>query len=475
MTHSDVVTSIETRWQILGTVISAHCEALARQGSFGEDVSQTLSRAADNVRRTPARSGTLLAAALAFDEHLDTLVPAHLKGVASMGRGTIEVCHAVVRITLRSELTRMAESILALSEVLLQMAGVHIVTMVPIWSGNQPVQPTTLAGLLSGPAGSLTRALDLIDFSIGQINQSPLGAGSGAATRFTPDRSELAVALGFDRPISSVYDAASATDYLTLAATAIETTVVPVVATLELLDQIVRSQPEAIVFAEEHSARVPDVPQLRRPSQMERAFAAARLARREAASVRSWVDSVPAGLQFELDEPFDALLAAFAAAQSLLEGVAALFSGGFDVNRAVLGNRAGKDHITSSDIVDFLVIEEGINPADARTIATRVLAQLRANGQEVSAIDRSMIDGAGLLILGREIGIEFETLSKYLAPRRFLEGRTAEGGPSPAAMRAWLTHETAVARRRRTAFAELRQRWDSVVRQSDEVDETSAP
>ncbi len=52
-----------------------------------------------------------------------------------------------------------------------------------------------------------------------------------------------------------------------------------------------------------------------------------------------------------------------------------------------------------------------------------------------------MVDAAGMLVLGRELGVEFESLSKYLAPRRFIERRAGLGGPAPMATREWLTRE----------------------------------
>ena len=147
--------------------------------------------------------------------------------------------------------------------------------------------------------------------------------------------------------------------------------------------------------------------------------------------------------------------------KELATEVRALCEGGFEVNRAALGNRAGKGYLTSSDIVDFLVIEEGISPGDARLIAERVLAQIRDRGLEIAAIDREMIDMAGLLIVGREIGIEFETLSKYLAPRRFLEGRTALGAPSPDSSRDWIKTESRLIDAQKTLLGEHVKRWSS--------------
>ncbi|MBX3070335.1 MAG: hypothetical protein KF883_07585 [Thermomicrobiales bacterium] len=463
MTDAESTTRAQQRWQALGAIAAAHVHGLAGQGSFDDEVRETLIGACDNISRSIPDAPSLLDAVIAFDEHLDALVPSQLKGVASMGRGSAEICHGVARLMIRAELTQTARAALDLSDALLRMAGVHLVTMLPIWAGNQPLQPTTLAGLLGGPVGRLARGVDVCEFAIGQVNQSPLGGGIGASSRFAPDRAELAAALGFDKPVNSVFDAVSATDYLATAASAAESVASAGEMALQLVNQVLLTQPDAFVFPDEGSGRLPDVPQYRRPRQVDAGFSLVRRVRHSASGVRQWAATVPVGPQLEIDEPLDACLDAISVTRELLSLLTDLFSGGFEINRAVLGNRSGKGHLTSSDIVDFLVIEEGISPADARIIAARVLAHLRVNGLEIAAIDRNMIDAAGLLVLGREIGIEFETLSKYLAPRRFIEGRTADGAPAPSAMRDWLTHETASVKRRKTSVDGLQQRWNDAM------------
>jgi argininosuccinate lyase len=95
------------------------------------------------------------------------------------------------------------------------------------------------------------------------------------------------------------------------------------------------------------------------------------------------------------------------------------------------------------ELADYLMLEEQIPPAQARAMTGRVMAQLKDEGLETSGITSAMIDSAGMLVLGRELGVEFESLSKYLAPRRFIERRAGLGGPAPMATREWLTREQA--------------------------------
>ena len=48
-----------------------------------------------------------------------------------------------------------------------------------------------------------------------------------------------------------------------------------------------------------------------------------------------------------------------------------------------------------------------------------------------------------MMVIGRELKVEFEAISRYLAPRRFIERRTAVGAPSPDAVRTFVAHRRA--------------------------------
>ncbi|HLL50125.1 MAG TPA: hypothetical protein VK356_05600, partial [Thermomicrobiales bacterium] len=102
---------------------------------------------------------------------------------------------------------------------------------------------------------------------------------------------------------------------------------------------------------------------------------------------------------------------------------------------------AGRGLVTSGDLADFFMADEGIDPSSARDIAALTSSRARQEGLEAGAITPAMIDSAALLVIGRELGIEIERLGAYLAPRRFIEKRAVLGGPAPAAIREYLATE----------------------------------
>ena len=121
-----------------------------------------------------------------------------------------------------------------------------------------------------------------------------------------------------------------------------------------------------------------------------------------------------------------------------------LLTTGLEINRAYLANVAGKGHTTTSDLSIFLMETEGIDPVSAANIAALTVNRAIADEIEASGINTQMIDAAALMVIGRELAVEFEAISRYLAPRRFLERRTSTGTPSPARTREYLGREEAL-------------------------------
>jgi hypothetical protein len=173
----------------------------------------------------------------------------------------------------------------------------------------------------------------------------------------------------------------------------------------------------------------------------------------EAAAIRSVAQRLPWGaIPGEIGAYLPVADSAIGQLDVLIERTSYLMERALIVNRAALANRAGRDFVTAGDLADFLMIEEQIEPQAARTIAGMVIGRAREAGLEASGITVEMIDTAALMVIGREIKVEFETISKYLAPRRYIERRNQTGGPAPSAMKSWLA---GAERRREVEFATI--------------------
>ncbi|HYO30998.1 MAG TPA: hypothetical protein VER37_10530, partial [Thermomicrobiales bacterium] len=143
----------------------------------------------------------------------------------------------------------------------------------------------------------------------------------------------------------------------------------------------------------------------------------------------------------EIDVPAARTLAILDRARDLLGTTTELIATGLEINRAHFASRAGRGHVTTGELAALLIEQEHLNPGAAREISEAVARDAADRGLEASGITPEAIDAAAMATIGRELGIEIERLGAYLAPRRFLERRTALGAPSPASTREWIEFE----------------------------------
>lgn len=433
-------------WRVTSRVIAAHIVMLRDVAVLDEPSAGVLLTALDGVSQGEPEAGTGFAELIAsVDQRLDAVAPISAAGAAAVGRGSAEVAAAVARLLLRDDLLRLAGSVNAARRALIEFAGEHVFTLMPAHASGLPVQPTSLAHFLGGVIAPLGRSLTGLRAGYQMVNQSPLGAGWLASTGLPVDRERAADLLGFEGLAVNTFDAVAAVDYLATAVGAGAEATAPVARFLAEVLAWLRSDPTAVRLDEAWLATTdPGLPQFRPAAGLERLVRQARRIAGEAETTRRLLETAPYG-------PATATLAAtvpdgrrvLSSAAALAESAAALVGGGLDVNRAYLANRAGRDHTTTSDLADFLMLEEGLDPGSARNIALMTVRQAMSQGIEASGITPAMIDSHALLVIGRELGIEIEAIGRALAPRRFLEKRTVPGGPAPAATRDYLDLERA--------------------------------
>jgi len=436
---------VNREWQSIGTLISAHVIALGESGLIGEEGSGVLLRAVETTRSAPApETGSLLNRIAEFDQRVDAISPAGFTGAANIGRGEIDLAATVVRLILRDEIITIAEPVQQTIAALLEVASAHIVSLMPAYVDGQIAQPTTFAHLLGGVIGPLGRGLDRLSSAYDSVNRSPLGSGSLASTGLSIDRERLAELLGFDGLVDNTLDAVSATDHIVATAEAIAAIISPIRRLLEEIRYWMRSEPGSFTVLTETTSLIGQMPQAKFASGLAENVAELRNIERAVTDLRDLSASVPFGpLTNQLDELNRAIYQITSATTQSLSAFATWIRGGLNVNRALLANRAGKGFSTASDLAEFLMIEEQIDPGSARNIAALTISTARDQGLEAAGITQELIDGAALMVIGQEIKVEFEAISRYIAPRRFIERRTATGAPSPASARAYLEVEQA--------------------------------
>ncbi|MGH2531047.1 MAG: lyase family protein [Thermomicrobiales bacterium] len=467
MTHLDDALAARS-WEAIARIAAAHVSMLADVGVLESGGHASLMSALDGVGRGAAPASRLADLVAAFDERTEGLSPPGIVGAASVGRGAAEVVAAVIRLILRDDLLAVGAGLHRPRSSLLDLAGVHAVTTMPAYSGGDAAQPTTFGHFLGGLIGPLGRAAGQLPRVYAMVDRSPLGAGTLASTAIEIDRERQAELLGFSSLLDNTFDAVAAVDHLVACANLAETVATGIGRFLSELIAWLRIEPGAMLLSGDWTGHEPGLPQLTPATGIiELQEMVADVVVGADAVRRLAADAPYAPITGLADRALGLTSRCLTEVAALAQRTASLLTTGLTINRALLANRAGKGFSTVSDLGDFLTIEEGLEPAAARAIAALTYRRAADEGLEASGITPEMIDGAALMVLGREVGVEFEAISRYLAPRRFIERRTVIGGPAPRALRDYLDRERERLLADERWVAETRQMIDDVFQRLD--------
>jgi argininosuccinate lyase len=431
-------------WDAIGRGLAAHTIMLRDSAIVDDSIAASLLTAIDGARRgAPLDVPGSLGLVAAFDDRVDSLIAAGATGAVRIARARHDLAATAQRLVLRDRALTLTAALDTSRSALLDLAESHVFTLMPVWSGSSPLQPTNFAHFLTGTLAPFGRAARMLHAVYEDLDRSPLGSAALAGPGPPVDRDETADLLGSEGPVESTFDALSAIDHLVATGEAAAASVTPVRRLAAELMLWLRTEPQALRLADELLA-APDanLPHFRPPALLERLVADARQVESDAVSIAGMTRDIPYGPVGEMaDEATKIAGSALSRAAATNETFAMVVSGPIEINRAWLARNAGYALVTSGDLADFFMAEEAIDPSAAREIAALTTARARQEGLEASGITPAMIDAAALLVIGRELGIEIERLGAYLAPRRFIEKRTVLGGPAAPAVREYLATE----------------------------------
>ena len=401
------------------------------------------------IERADAREAfTALSADSLVDEPGARPLDAIERALASAGGGRAllasapeEVLAAACRLVLRGRVLGLADAMAGLRSSLAKQALGHLTTAVTVTSNGQMVQPTTLGHYLTGFLGPLGRTSDRLGEAFRRLNRSPLGAVSGMATAVPSRRERQAELLGFDSAIEHTFDALAATDVQYELLTVNAGLSLELLRLINDLSQWARDDTGTIVPSAEFVHSGGAQPQRRDPLILEHlqmrltghASAASSLA--TALLNRSMIPGPVSRQQ------------AFASVESELGELAltvrllARVLDTLEVNRALTANRTHKGFATSSELADLLAIDYGLTRTEAYELGERIATEATVLALGGMTLDTKLVDKLALEVIGREVGIEPETLGKCLSVKRFVERREVPGGPAPSSVRAMIERE----------------------------------
>ncbi|MBF0109710.1 MAG: argininosuccinate lyase [Magnetococcales bacterium] len=197
---------------------SVHCRMLARQGIIAPEEAEQILSGLERVR------GEIEAGTMSFRTELEDIhmhVESRLKELIGPVAGKLHTARSRndqvatdLRLYLRGEVDELIAALGAVRHSLLDLAKIHVETLLPGFTHLQNAQPVSLAHHLLAYFEMFTRDRERLTLLRPRVNQLPLGSAALAGTPFPIDREWVARELGFDGVCRNSMDAVSDRDFV---------------------------------------------------------------------------------------------------------------------------------------------------------------------------------------------------------------------------------------------------------------------
>jgi argininosuccinate lyase len=416
----------------LMAIHAAHLVMLAEQGIVTADDARTIRRALDAIDRDALTRVTYDGSCEDLFFYVNRLIAdscgPDLAGRLHTARSRNDIDMTMYRMLLRDWLLSLAEAVVRLRSVLLDVAERHTRSVFPAHTHGQPAQPTTLAHYLMAVVESLERDTGRLLSAYATVNRNPLGACAITGTGFSIDRDRTSELLGFSGPTGNTYGSIGAVDYL----------LEPVAGASVLAVGLGRFTQDLLLWAtvEIGYLRLPDgfvqissiMPQKRNPVALEHTRALLSKALGQLNAIAQLPHNTPFGDIVDTEDDLQPLVrTAFRdAMRAVWLLTATMATAEFDVRR--MRERAGAAWVSVTELADVLVRDHGLSFGLAHDIVSEVVRRARDGAGDEPA---ALLEAAGRA-RGHHIDYTAAELAHILSPENFVEVRRTWGGPSPA-------------------------------------------
>jgi len=331
------------------------------------------------------------------------------------------------KLFVRAAVDRAIDSLVALTNTILDITNAHAATVMPGFTHLQAAQPVTFGHHLMAYAEMFMRDRSRFADARHRLNECPLGAAALAGTSFPIDRDATARALGFDRPAANSIDAVSDRDFALdyLASAAITATHLS-----RLAEELVLwSTPQFgfVQMSEAFTSGSSIMPQKRNPDAAElvRGKSGRLLGHLQALLVT--MKSLPLAYSKDMQEDKEGLFDAVDTLELCLAATTAMLAS-MRVDPARMRAAAGIGYTTATDLADWLVRTKGMPFRDAHGIAARTVKAAEERSCELHELDEAVLrsidprlDGEVRRLLGVDASVASRTSYGGTSPERVKE------------------------------------------------------
>ncbi len=375
-----------------------------------------------------------------MERRLEEICGPEVSGHLSVARSRNDVDMTLYRMVLREELLRTASKVAELQETLLQLADIHVSTILPVVTHTQLAQPTTLGHYLMAAAEFLERDLKRFRQAYAHVNCCPLGACVATTTGFAIDRHRLAQLLGFEGALENAYGCIASVDYLVESVGTLSALMINLGRFIQDLLLWTSQDVDLIHLPDGFVQSSSIMPQKRNPVALEHLRILASNSVGQCQSIVLDLHNTPFGDIVDTEDDLQPVVrTAFEYSSRVLDLLTAVL-GSIEVNVEKALRKCQGGEITLSELADWMVQFRQIPFRSAHKIVSRVARVLRQQparrqGESLPQRVSLLLEQASRELWAKPILVPPARISRILDPHHFVKVRKVFGGPAPAVVR----------------------------------------
>lgn len=385
-----------------------------------------------------------------------------IAGWLHVGRSSGDLGAVAASITARGKLLPVWDAVLTLRGTLLTLAGQHVETVMPGYSGAQHAQPITFGFFLHSWEEAFRRDTERLEQAYRRINRSPAGAAIMTGSDFPLNRPRVSELLGFEALRTNCHDAIFHWDHLGELACALTLLMTNAGRLANDLHVWTTSEFGLVDLPDRYCVTSSIMPQKKNP--WSTVFVRGQYARSmgRLAAILALMKTPQDEFEPHVFVPWELWDMVEGTLRSLefLDGTLKHLH----VNRELMAQRAAAHWATASDLASALVRERRLPWRTAHHIVAIVVRLALERGVRPQDVTPALVDEAATAYTGEPVELEAGTLRKAVDPVHFVSARTLIGGPAPEALAAQLTDARRVLQQDRRTLQVTNERLDQANR-----------
>ncbi len=426
-------------WRDLIRVDRAHAVMLAERGVLSATDARAILGALDRIESELAAGLDALRYSGAHEDffflvegELCERLGTHVAGRLHTGRSRNDMDQTILKMALKRRLLAVGESLVRVTDTLIEAATRDRDTLVLAYTHGQPAQPTTWGHYLGGMIEVLLRDADRILHAYATADLCSMGAAAITTTGFPIDRDRMATLLGFGRVQDNSYGAIASCDYATEAFETLKVMLINI-------GRFVQDLGQRAAFEVGH-LRVPDgfvqrssiMPQKRNPVAIEHLRLLSSTGIGHCDAVVLAMHNTPFTDMNDNDYAVHEVgYTAIDTTQRVLELLEA-FVRAVRINEAAVRRDIDASCVTMTEVADSLVRTEGLSFGEAHEICARLARALSSTRSTLATVEYKTFADAFAGVTGRPPVVDGATFRAFATPEHFIAVRVVAGGPAPA-------------------------------------------